>query len=312
MGRTRWMVAALAAAVATAVAVAAPAAAAEKKRYRFDHGDASKGVAVIPPTPTPSARRRGRIVGGRIVKASDEVKGARFAVKIFNEVGSTFFCMGSLVSRSYVMTSASCGVKAGMKVRVGGLDLYKGWYLNIEAATPYPWYQAGSQINDLAMLKLENPPTLADYADSGVVPIEMAPNGFVPPMLRVSGWGANNSDGSGPAWGGGTRELRSGFMPTNDFDICNALLSEFRNLSPATQICANFESLEDTALCYLDTGGALWDRRWIAPNTYQYRLYGIASYWAIAEGSGEVCPFGEPNMFTKVRPYLWWTSQFSG
>eukprot|EP00168_Porphyra_purpurea_P017596 TRINITY_DN614_c0_g1_i1.p3 TRINITY_DN614_c0_g1~~TRINITY_DN614_c0_g1_i1.p3 ORF type:complete len:102 (-),score=39.42 TRINITY_DN614_c0_g1_i1:216-521(-) len=101
-------------------------------------------------------------------------------------------------------------------------------------------------------------------------------------------------------------------MPTNEFDVCDALLGGFRTLAPTKQICANFESFEDTALCYLDTGGALWDRRWIAPNTYQYRLYGVASYWAIPEGTDDMCPFGEPNMFTKVRSFLWWTSQFSG
>lgn len=316
MGPSRWVATALAAVTvaAAAVAAAAPAAAAASTNgtvYTFAHGDVTTGVAVTPPAPPGRGRhrsggRRGRIRGGTIVGRGDAVSGATFAVKLFNEDGSTFFCMGSLVDRRHVLTAASCGVTAGMKARVGGLDLYKGWYLNIKTATPYPWYQEATQINDLAMLELEDPPALSDYADSGVVPIELAPNDYVPPQLRISGWGANASDGTGPAWGGGVRELRSGFQPTTDPDLCDALLGGFRTLDLSRQVCTNFESLEDTALCYLDTGGALWDRRWTGPGTYQYRIYGVAAYWAIPEGSGEMCPFGEPNVFTKVRPLAWW------
>lgn len=76
-------------------------------------------------------------------------------------------------------------------------------------------------------------------------------------------------------------------------------------------MCANFESLEDTTLCHLDTGGPLWGRRAAAAGetTRSRVVYGVASYWALSEDNEEACLLAEPTLFTKVRAFNWWVEK---
>ncbi|GAB0489017.1 hypothetical protein MMPV_000232 [Pyropia vietnamensis] len=261
--------------------------------------------------PVPNARRKSRIRGGRSVTSLSDISGAPFLVRLFSNNGTTLRCLGSLLSDRHVLTAASCGVTVGSAARVGGLDLYGGYVLRVATVTPFPWYNPEARLGDLAVLTLTGAPSVAVWASRGVVPAALPPNGWVPPMLRVSGWGGIAANGSGTAWGGAVRTLRTGLMPVTPWDMCEAVLSGQVPLDVDRQVCANFESLEDTALCRLDTGGPLWGLRATAAEdaTQSQVVYGVASYWLLFEGNDEVCPLAEPTMFTKVRSFTWWVEK---
>lgn len=270
-----------------------------------------------PPTPggnTPlvrNARRKPRIRGGRKDTSMSDVSAAPFLVRLFSNNGTTLRCVGSLLSDRHVLTAASCGITVGSAARVGGLDLYGGYVLRVAAVASYPWYDPETRLDDLAVLTLADAPTVAVWASRGVVPAALPPNGWVPPMLRVSGWGGIAANGSGTAWGGAVRTLRTGLMPVTPWEVCEVVLSGQTTFDVDRQVCANFESLEDTSLCRLDTGGPLWGLRAAAggEETQSRVVYGVASYWLLPEGNDEVCPLAEPTIFTKVRSLVWWVEK---
>ncbi|KAK1863216.1 hypothetical protein I4F81_005777 [Pyropia yezoensis] len=331
----RWTAALVAAAVTTAAVVSVPAFVAAAPA-----GGVAAAAGVPPPPRTPpatttttaraipwtppsrggdappgrTARRKSRIRGGRAVTSLSDVSGAPFLVRLFSDNGATLRCTGSLLSDRHVLTAASCGVTAGSTARVGGLSLYGGYVLTVAAVTPFPWYDPAGRLGDLAVVTLADAPTAALWASRGVVPASLPPNGWVPPTLRVSGWGGNAANGSGTTWGGAVRTLHTGLMPVTPWEVCEAVLAGQTPLDVDGQVCANFESLEDTALCRLDTGGALWGRRAAAAGetTRSSVVYGVASYWALAEGNDDACPLAEPTLFTKVRAFNWWVEKVLG
>lgn len=50
-------------------------------------------------------------------------------------------------------------------------------------------------------------------------------NVWVPPTLRVSGWGGIAANGSGTTWGGAVRTLHMGLMPVTPWEVCETVLS---------------------------------------------------------------------------------------
>lgn len=257
------------------------------------------------PTRAATPARAGRLRGGRVVKSAADIGGSLFLVRLFSPDGKRLLCTGTLISGRHVLTSASCGISTNSTARVGGFGLYDGYFLRIASVTPCPWYAPVGRLADAAVVTLDAAPTVATWAARGVVPAVLPPSKWVPDTLRVSGWGGTSADGSGTTWGGASPNLRTGIMPVTPWEVCEAVLMGQTRLRPASQICANFESLEDTALCTLDTGGPLWERRLVGEKAVHV-VYGVASYWALPEGKAEACPLAELTLFAKVHPLSGW------
>lgn len=245
MGRVR-SVAVAALATVAAVGVASMASAAEV--LTAHSGNRTTALAV----PLPAPARRGRIVGGRAVSDVDPDTGSQFFAKIFTRDGKGFFCGGSLVSFSHILTRAGCHVLPGDVVRVGGAKLFDGLTFKVGKVTPHPGYNPDGDVHDIAVLTLADPPSEAAAVRAGVVPVAMnrvfgRPHGFY-----VTGFGATD----GAASTAGSLQLKHGYQPLRWWSVCNEIFRHVQLPSGAllpinrsAQVCTNYKSPTSGALC---------------------------------------------------------------
>lgn len=321
MGRVRNVAVAAIATVATvgAVSVAvtaqpvltAPAAAlnATEPALTAMSGDRTTPVIVAPPKTTPG--RRGRIVGGRVVGDLDPETGSQFFAKIFTPDGAGFFCAGSLVSGSHVLTRAGCNVLPGDVVRVGGTKLFDGLEYKVQKVNAHPGFNPVGDVHDIAMLTLADPRSEGAMIRAGVAPVAMNTHFGRPHGFYVTGFGATDA----AATTAGSLQLKRGYQPLRPWAACAPIFDQVRlpgsgkplPIDVHAQVCTNYGSPKSGALCERDVGGPMFraDTKWLGGvKTKVYTLYAVSSFWIGT--AAERCPQGLPNVGTKVAYYKRW------
>ncbi|CAH0561943.1 unnamed protein product [Brassicogethes aeneus] len=211
-----------------------------------------------------------------------------------------FWCGGSLVTASYVLTAAHCTRDSRQRpfaarqftVRLGDIDLKRDdepsapVTLKVSEIKAHPEFSRVGFYNDIALLKLEKPARKSKY----VIPLCLPPpevrsETFAGKRTTVVGWGTTYYGGKE------STVQRQAILPIWRNEDCNQAYFQ-----PITSnfICAGY-SEGGTDACQGDSGGPLmlhWDARWIQ--------VGVVSF---GNKCGEP---GYPGVYTRVTQYLDW------
>jgi len=253
--------------------------------------------------------RRTRIVGGTRVTKRDPDAGVEFMAALFTPDGKGFYCGGSLIDNNHVLTRAGCYPRVGDKVRLGSDVLFKGLEATITRVTAHPDFQPVGDLNDLAVLRLNNPGAAALLA-AGALPIILDTSGANVHGHYIHGFGAVDK----ASRSAGSLQLKRGYQPRVPWAKCREVLDGVMvapgksiPIDEKKQVCTNYGSYRSGALCQRDPGGAMFRVNVITVNGKRVKQpvqYAVASYWIAVPA--QKCPQGLPNVGTLVAPYKAW------
>ncbi|XP_050689631.1 trypsin alpha-3-like [Eriocheir sinensis] len=227
-----------------------------------------------------------RIVGGQVTGVNEYPWMA--GLFYFNQQQ---FCGGSLINDRYVLTAAHCTVDfraAEITVRLAEHDLRTNSESTVITRSVaqiinHPNYQAGTERNDIALLKLSSPVDVS----STVMPVCMPPPlpKYGGKRATVTGWGTLSSGGSSSNV---LREVEVNVLSNN---ACLESYGSGNIIS--SMICASDAGRDS---CQGDSGGPLVFKD--AGNNYDQ--IGVVS-WGIGCAQAEY-----PGVYTRVNSYLDW------
>ncbi|CAG9855100.1 unnamed protein product [Phyllotreta striolata] len=213
---------------------------------------------------------------------------------------SEFWCGGSLVTATHVLTAAHCTRDSRQRpfavrqfsVRLGDVDLRRDdepsspVNFNVTEIRTHKQFSRIGFYNDIAILKLDKPARKSKY----VIPLCLPPpqlrnDKFAGKKATVVGWGTTYYGGKE------STVQRQAVLPIWRNEDCND--AYFQPIT-ANFICAGY-SQGGTDACQGDSGGPLmvyWDTRWIQ--------VGVVSF---GNKCGEP---GYPGVYTRVTEYLDW------
>jgi hypothetical protein len=205
-------------------------------------------LAACSQTPTPRDALEPQIVGGTTATPGEYPWMAQLKLR------GRFFCGGSLVARSWILTAAHCvsGRSASDLTVVLGdhqRSVSEGTEqtLAVSRVIVHPSYNASTLHNDLALLELASPATLT----SRVATVELGSLPLPGVMLRVIGWGATSE-------GGLTSDklMKVGVPRVSGVD-CNAA---YPGRITSSMFCAGYPatSTEMKDSCQGDSGGPIF------------------------------------------------------
>ena len=225
-----------------------------------------------------------RIVGGE----NTDIKQHPWQAAL--QVNGQFLCGGSIIAERWVLTAAHCFAHSkranDWRARAGTTEYAKsGPWTQIERIVIHPKYDASTQENDIALVKLRSKP-------SGRV-IPRAPADMVVPLgqpLEATGWGAVAEGGEG------SKVLQKGSVPHVDPAICNAEEAYNGRIKSGIMCAGRKEGGVDA--CQGDSGGPLV---WRAPDGPV--LVGVVSW---GDGCARKLKYG---VYTRVSAYGEWIAK---
>lgn len=239
----------------------------------------------------------GLIVGGTAAKKGEFPHMAAIGYKAFGN--PNYYCGGSIISESFVLTAAHCHKKAYAKresepfVRVGGLNVQSegdGENVNIEEFIKHEQYSKQSKQNDIMLLRLARELSFS----LNLRPACLSQESYVSEERAVAtGWGA--TEYAGP----NSDVLLKVVLDVLDLNLCKRSFSDYEDVViTENQICSGIlAGKKDT--CQGDSGGPI--QVVAKDNQCVYDIIGITSF------STPTCASkNSPSIYTKVSAYLDW------
>ncbi|MEV5161078.1 serine protease [Streptomyces sp. NPDC053728] len=230
-----------------------------------------------------------------IVGGSDVTLGEAPYMAGLTEGSSFAFCGGSLISNQYVLTSAHCvtgKAPTSLQVLLGDLDYKnksdspKAALYPVEAYMVHPNFNANTNLNDIALIKLRRPATLND----AVRPIQLdtIASSHAGKTVEALGWGSASYGGPVSSR---LRKVPLSVVPPKE---CR---TTYPQLNGSTQLCT-YTAGSDT--CQYDSGGPV-----VEPADGRPILIGV-----ITASSG--CATSSPTIHTRVAAYRQWITAATG
>ncbi|MFQ5613064.1 MAG: serine protease [Anaerolineae bacterium] len=269
------------------------------------------------PTPTPTARPgvEPSIVGG--TEAQPGSRSWQVALVDPNNIGpgpnylNAQFCGGSLIDQDWVLTAAHCLVNNGAVTPPGNVNIIAGIHdldnpeaghqlRTVAQVIPHASYNATTNDNDIALLRLTNPVTLGTTLGltvSLVSPVDANVGNLAGITATVSGWGNRQADP--PGGSDFPDRLHELDVPLIDNTTCEAWYDSAQgdgDWITDNMICAGFEAGGQDA-CQGDSGGPLVIFNESSGNWEQV---GVVSW-----GVGCAAPM-QPGVYARVSKFIAW------
>lgn len=251
-----------------------------------------------------SVNQQPRIVGGQPAELGAWPWIALLGYSTRNRPGPFWDCGGSLINERYVVTAAHCLTHPFLTLKVVRLgeneidndnDGATPVDILVEKVLPHPTYNAGTKMDDIGLVKLQQSVQFTRYIQPICLPkpIDMRSQSFVKYFPFVAGWGTTTV--GGPA----SKKLLQIQVPVTDNESCDKVYTPEGARVLSKQLCAGFPKGGKDA-CQGDSGGPL-----MLPKGNVYYLIGIVSY-------GKGCAkAGFPGVYSRVTSYLDWIAENS-